>query len=475
MAQRNDGSCRHNSAAVHILLSYTIKSDASAANITIDVATDHHLRLQRHVSIARLTQPVPTSPLRLPRHRAVSSLVAIALLNALALVACARTLGTVNPAAPAPSAVQAAAPVAAAPPRAAAIVPNPNAPKVLVIATGGTIAGVQDAPGTLGAYRAGTLTAEQIIASVPELSRYAKVEAEQFSNVASTLVTPEMWVKLAKRINVVLQRNDLAGVVVTHGTDRLEETAFFLYLTVRSQKPVIVVGAQRPATGISPDGPINLLAAVRTAASPKAVDKGVMVVMDDRILSARESRKLYQRTGGFSTGDMGMLGVVAAQGPEFFFAPVRRFGTRSEFDLAGVDTLPRVELTMSYPGGTGQTFTTNPKGVVVATTGLTGAENQSYRALRQTGVVVVTSFTSGENVNGGGGGDGPPPAAARPDSAAGRDTTARRDSTARPVVPPAPPAVTALHLTATKARILLMLALTKTKDPREIQRMFNEY
>ena len=106
---------------------------------------------------------------------------------------------------------------------------------------------------------------------------------------------------------------------------------------------------------------------------------------------------------------------------------------------------------------------------------MTGAENQTYRALRQTGVVVVTSFTSGENVNGGGGDDGPPRAAARSDSAARRDTTARRDSTARPVVPPAPPGVTALHLTATKARILLMLALTKTKDPREIQRMFNEY
>ena len=381
------------------------------------------------------------------------------LLSLIALPACAQVT------------TSAPAPVPAAP--AAPTPPTTPRPKVLLIATGGTIAGVQNAPGTLGAYRAGTLTAEQIIASVPELARFAQVETEQFSNVASTLVTPEMWVKLAKRINEVLQRDDLAGVVVTHGTDRLEETAFFLYLTVRSEKPVVVVGAQRPATGISPDGPINLLAAVRTAASPKAVAKGVMVVMDDRILSARESRKLYQRTGGFSTGDMGMLGVVANQGPEFFFAPVRRFGPRSEFDLVGVDTLPRVELTMSYPGGTGPSFTANPVGVVVATTGMTRAEGQAYRALRQQGVVVVTSFTSGENVNGGGG-DGPPPTPVR-------DTTARatatRDTTARtePAEPPAPPAVTALHLTAGKARILLMVALTRTKDPREIQRIFNEY
>ncbi|MBP7550425.1 MAG: asparaginase [Gemmatimonadaceae bacterium] len=381
------------------------------------------------------------------------------LLSLIALPACAQ----VTTSAPAPVPVVPATPA----------VPTPPRPKVLLIATGGTIAGVQNAPGTLGAYRAGTLTAEQIISSVPELARFAQVETEQFSNVASTLVTPEMWVTLAKRINEVLQREDLAGVVVTHGTDRLEETAFFLYLTVRSEKPVVVVGAQRPATGISPDGPINLLAAVRTAASPKAVAKGVMVVMDDRILSARESRKLYQRTGGFSTGDMGMLGVVANQGPEFFFAPVRRFGPRSEFDLAGVDTLPRVELTMSYPGGTGPSFATNPVGVVVATTGMTRAEGQAYRTLRQQGVVVVTSFTSGENVNGGGG-DGPPPTPVRDTTVratATRDTTAR----AEPAEPPAPPAVTALHLTAGKARILLMVALTRTKDPREIQRIFNEY
>lgn len=363
-------------------------------------------------------------------------------------------------------------------PAAGGTVPRP---KVLLIATGGTIAGVQNAPGTLGGYRAGTLTGEQILASVPELGRYAEVETVQFSNVASTLITPEMWVQLAKRINTELQRPDLAGVVVTHGTDRLEETAFFLYLTVRSAKPVVVVGAQRPATGISPDGPINLLSAVRTAASPKAVEKGVLVVMDDRILSARESRKLYQRTGGFSTGDMGMLGVVASQGPEFFFAPVRRFGPRSEFDLAGVDTLPRVELTMSYPGGTGPTFASDPVGVVVATTGMTPAEGRAYRALRQRGVVVVTSFTSGENANGGGG-DGPPPVAAAapaaapaaPNAPAAPATTAPRDSAAA-TEPPAPPSVTAQHLTATKARILLMVALTRTRDPRELQRIFNEY
>ena len=360
----------------------------------------------------------------------------------------------------------------------AAVTPRP---KVLLVATVGTIAGVQNAPGTLGGYRAGALTAEQVIASVPELARFAEVETEQFSNVASTAITPAQWVGLSKRINKVLaERSDLAGVVVTHGTDRLEETAFFLYLTIKSDKPVVVVGAQRPATGISPDGPINLLAAVRTVISPQAAGKGVMVVMDDRILSAREVRKLYQRTGGCDTGEMGMLGVVSGGGAEFFFSPTRRHGSATEFDVTTIDSLPTVELTFSYPGGKGQQFNPKPAGVVVATTGFTRDESVTYRTLRSSGVVLVTAFPSGDNVNTAGGG-GPPPAPAaananppaptRPDSA--RPMTAA-DSAAQ-AERNAPPAVVAQHLTPQKARILLMLALTKTRDPREIQRYFVAY
>jgi L-asparaginase type II len=375
--------------------------------------------------------------------------------------------------------------VAQTPPQANA--PTAALPKILVIATGGTIAGVQDAPGTLGSYRAGTLPAEQIIASVPELSKHAIIEAEQFSNVASTAITPAQWLALSKRIETVLrERKDLAGVIVTHGTDRLEETAFFLYLTVRSDKPVIVVGAQRPATGISPDGPINLLAAVRTVVSPQAIGKGVMVVMDDRILSAREVRKLYQRTGGFSGGEMGMMGVVGASGPEFLFAPVRRHGEQSEFDMRKVDSLPQVEMAFSYPGGTGPRFDKQPAGIAVQSNGFTRAESETYTALRRAGVVVVTVFAGGDNMSGVGRGagptpDAPPNVAARRDSAR-TDSTASSDSTRTPRAPtdsvrtpPAPPGVTAQHLTPAKARILLMVALTRTRDPREIQQLFLRY
>jgi L-asparaginase type II len=347
-------------------------------------------------------------------------------------------------------------------------------PKVLIIATGGTIAGAQQAPGTLGAYRAGSLKAEEIVASVPELSRFADIETEQFSNVASTAITPAMWLSLSKRINTVLkERKDLAGVVVTHGTDRLEETSFFLYLTVRSDKPVVVVGAQRPATGISPDGPINLLSAVRTVVTPEAVGKGVMVVMDDRILSARESRKLYQRTGGFSGGEMGMLGVVNNASVEFLFAPVRVHGAASEFDIMKVDSLPTVELTYSYPGGTGPMFARRPDGIAVASNGMTPQEAQVYSQLRRDGVVVASIFAYGDNMTAVGGGGDFGAAPARPAAAGARDSTAPADTVRRPA--PAPPMITVQHLTPQKARILLMVALTRTRDAREIQKLFQRY
>jgi len=342
-------------------------------------------------------------------------------------------------------------------------VPQPALPKVMVIATGGTIAGVQDAPGTLGAYRAGTRSVNEIVQSVPEVARFADVETEQFSNVASTEILPSQWLTLSKRINQLFaEREDLAGVVVTHGTDRLEETAFFLYLTVKSDKPVVIVGAQRPATGISPDGPINLLSAVRTAGAPQARGMGVMVVMDDRILSARESRKLYPRTGGFSTGEMGMLGVMASRGPEFFFQPVRRHGTTTEFDVSAIEVLPKVELVFSYPGGEGPRLGEDTEGLVVATTGFSPTERATFTEIRKRGVVLVQAFPSGDHVAGGP--TGPPPSevgAGGPSRPGGNQNL--------------PPTVAVQHLLPQKARILLMLALTKTKDPREIQRIFSEY
>lgn len=317
-------------------------------------------------------------------------------------------------------------------------------PHVLVIATGGTIAGEQGEPGTLGGYEIKKPIAE-IVAQVPEVKRYAQVETEQFSNIPSAQITPEQWLLLARRVNMVFEkRPEIAGIVITHGTDRLEETAFFLHLTVKSDKPVVVVGAQRPPTGISPDGPINLLSAVRVAAAHDSRGKGTLVVMDDRIISARDAQKVFARSGGFSAPEMGVLGVVARHGVEFFYSPSRRNTTTSEFDVQNLTSLPRVDIQYSYAGSEGG-GRTDAKGIIVATTALNGTERAYYDGLMRHGVIVATTFPSGDQVTS-------PPGA--------------RDAS---------PIVAVKRMLPTHARILLMLALTKTQDVKEIQRIFDQY
>jgi len=328
--------------------------------------------------------------------------------------------------------------------RAARLQSQPELPHVVVLATGGTIAGEQGEPGTLGGYEIRKPIAE-IVAQVPELKKYAQVETEQFSNISSALMTPEQWILLAKRINTIFEkRTDVAGVVITHGTDRLEETAFFLHLTVKSDKPVVLVGAQRPPTGISPDGPINLLGAVRVASSSDSRGKGVVVVMDDRVISARDAQKIYARTGGFSAAEMGVIGVVARHGVEFFYTPARRHTLNSEFDVKDLTTLPRVDIQYSYAGAEGG-GKTEAKAIVVATTGLSNAERAYYDGLQRRGVIIATTFPSGDQV-------GSPSQA--------------RDSL---------PLIAVKRMLPTHARILMMLALTKTQDLRDIQRIFDQY
>jgi L-asparaginase len=317
-------------------------------------------------------------------------------------------------------------------------------PRVLIIATGGTIAGEQGEPGTLGGYDIRKPIAD-IVAGVPEIRKYAQVDTAQFANIPSAYITPDQWLQLARNINSTFdKRPEIAGIVVTHGTDRLEETAFFLHLTVKSDKPVVVVGAQRPATGISPDGPINLLSAVRVAAAHDARGKGVMVVMDDRIISARDAEKVYARSGGFAAREMGTLGIVARHGVEFFYSPTRRHTSASEFDVREVAALPRVDIQYSYAGSDGAART-DARAIIVATTGLGGSERTYYENLQRKGVIVATTFPSGDQVA------SPSPT---------HDTF---------------PIVAIERLLPTHARILMMLALTKTQDVREIQRIFDQY
>jgi L-asparaginase len=323
---------------------------------------------------------------------------------------------------------------------------RPGLPKVRVVATGGTIAGEQRDPGTLGSYEI-KKSVNEIVALIPNVQRYADVETEQFSNVPSPSITPDHWLRLAQRINALFtERPDLSGIVVTHGTARLEETAFFLYLTVKSDRPVVVVGAQRPPTGISPDGPINLLSAIRVAAAVESRGKGVTAVMDDRIISARDVTKIYARGGGFDGIEMGTLGTVATGGVEFFYQPVKKHTTSSDFDVSALKTLPRVGISYSYSGAEG-VADPQAKAVIVTTTGFAPEESKYYESLRKKGTIVAATFPSGAQV----------------------------DSSSADARSALPPVVAVKHLMPTKARILMMLALTRTQDPAAIQKIFDSY
>lgn len=342
---------------------------------------------------------------------------------------------------------------------------EPPLPRVLILGTGGTIAGVQDDPSDPERYRAGSLSAEDIIASVPALAEFAQIETEQFSNVPSPQIKPADWVRLSQRVSELLvERDDLAGVVITHGTDRLEETAFFLHLTVRTDKPVVLVGAQRPATHRSPDGPANLLAAVRTAAAAVSRDRGVMVVMDERILSAREVRKEYPRVGGFSEGRIGVLGH---DGPEFLYRPTRPHTHRSEFLLQDDTVLPEVDLRFSYSGGVGPVYAQPPAGVVVTTTNTTCSESLALQDLARQGVAIVTAFPTGQSVRRLRAGTAEAPVWIRDNCPDVKDDPRWEGQWIWPLP--------AQMLTPQKARILLMLSLNQSVERDYLESVFRRY
>src|SRR3954471_18651731 len=211
-------------------------------------------------------------------------------------------------------------------------------PRVKFLATGGTIA-------TRGGTR---MTAEEVLQLVPGLQRYARPEPEQFANVASTALTLDQWVQLGKRVNeVYTEEPGLAGSVITSGTDSLEELAYFLHLTVKSPKPVVVVGAMRNAGAPGYEGPANLLDAFRVAAASESRGKGVLVVLNDEINSAREVTKTDAlRLQTFQSRAYGMLGVVDSDRVVYYREGLKRHTSKAEFDVSSMTTLPRVDIMM---------------------------------------------------------------------------------------------------------------------------------
>ena len=299
------------------------------------------------------------------------------------------------------------------------------------------------------------ISIEESLARVPEVNEIAQVQAENLISVGSTAVGPPEWLAMANRINGIFREDaEATGVAMTHGTATLEETAYFLHLTVKSDKPMVITGAMRPPTALSTDADINLLDAVRIAASPHAGGMGVLTVLNNEIHSARDVVKTSTfRVQTFRPNDLGFLGYADSEGEVLFYrAPTRKHTTRTEFDVSGRDSLPRVDIVYAYAGSDGMLID----------------------AVRRNG-------SDGLVVAGFGGGTYPPvfiEAAAEAVKDGIPVVLASRSTTGRVIMTPQKQDagfIVSDNLLPQKARILLMLGLSVTKDRDELQRMFRDY
>ena len=341
---------------------------------------------------------------------------------------------------------------------AAQDLPKTELPMVWVLSTGGTIAGQGSSSTDLSNYKSGSLLGEDLLKAVPEIKRVANVRVEQIANVSSSDITIGNWLTLANRINAIFASDPkAAGVVVTHGTNTLEETAYFLNLTVKYDRPVVLVGSMRPATAISADGPLNLLNAIRTASSPDARGKGALIVMNDEINGARDVTKTNTyRVETFRSPELGYLGYVDEDKISFYRTSTKRHTLNSEFDVSGLTQLPKVDIVYSYIEPSTEIVhalvSSGDKGMVFAGTGAGSISSFEKEALKQ--VLAL-------------------PAESRPilvrSSRVGNGRVIGRDEYDKMGMIPAD------TLNAQKARILLMLALTRTRDINQIKRMFAEY
>ena len=329
-------------------------------------------------------------------------------------------------------------------------------PKIKVLATGGTIAGAQTSTSDIG-YKAGSFSIDDLIKAVPSLKDLADLTGEQVANIGSQTMNHEVWLKLAKRVNEVLKAADTDGVVITHGTDTMEETAYFLSLVVKSDKPVILVGSMRPATAVSADGPANLYNAVALAASPEARGRGPMVVINDDIHYAREAQKMNTtELDTFHSPNRGRAGVMNVGRIEFFSQNTTRHTTKSEFSVDGKTPgdLPDVEIVYSCenlgPEMIDFLVQRGVKGIVLAGVGDGNSTDVAIAALAaaaKKGIAVVRSSRVGSGV-------------------VARNVEINDDKMGF---------IAYMELSPQKARILLMLALMNTTDPAKLQQAFMQY
>ncbi len=279
-------------------------------------------------------------------------------------------------------------------------------PKIVILGTEGTIAGQGNSSTQMTGYSVGGIGVDQLIEAVPALTDYARIECEQIVNIQSSSMTDAIILRLAQRANAVLADPDVSGVIVTHGTDTLEETAYFLNLTIKSQKSVIVVGAMRPATAMSADGPINLLNAVRLATAPHACNRGVMIVLNDEINGARDCTKTNTTNlATFKAPEAGLLGYITG-GKHYFIKRTAMLHTHeTEFDVSNLDSLPRVDIVYSYINAdrimVDAAVAAGAKGIVHAGSGNGSIHDDTLAALydaREHGRAVVRASRVGNGV-----------------------------------------------------------------------------
>lgn len=322
---------------------------------------------------------------------------------------------------------------------------------IAIIATGGTIAGTGK-DGKTVAYHAGEISVEDIIQSIPRIGEVANIRSLQLCNLDSNEMNKTVWMRLSNTINALVLEEDIDGIVVTHGTDLIEETSYYLTLTLNTNKPVVITGAMRPATATSADGPFNLYQAVSLASSDKAHGKGVMVLFSNTIFSGRDVQKINNfKIDAFGQKSSGCLGYMQDEEVYFFSETFKKHTSHSMF-AGNYKALPDVGIAYFYGGADSSILyhlAEHNEGIVLVGSG-SGNYSQDWlnaiNTLSQQGIVFVRSSRVSEGI-----------------------------VFSDKIFDPHEYCVASNTLSGQKARVLLMLALKKTKDRKEIKKIFNEY
>jgi L-asparaginase len=327
-------------------------------------------------------------------------------------------------------------------------------PRIVILATGGTIAGSAETQ-TQAGYTSGQVGVEVLIKAVPQIGKLAQVTGEQIANVGSQDMSDAIWLKLANRINELAAKSEVDGIVITHGTDTIEETAYFLNLTAKTDKPVVMTAAMRPSTALSADGPLNIFNAVAVAADPNAKGRGVLVVTNDDIHGARDLTKTSTTdVQTFMSPEHGLIGVTLYGVNQFYRYPYRAHTAKSELSVDKVEALPRVDVIYITadvsPDLIDAAVANGAKGLVTAGVGngnMTAAALEAVKRAIAKGVVVVRSTRV-------------------PSGSVGRNVEVNDDEVGT---------VASGELNPPKSRVLLKLALLKTKEAKTIQGAFERY